>query len=50
MDAYSFWYSLKIPIPKTANYHLRSGLFKPTFLMMAFGFGFKQLNPSLKIG
>ncbi|GBL08556.1 hypothetical protein MSj_00029 [Microcystis aeruginosa Sj] len=33
MAAHSFWRSLKIPILKTTNHHLRSGLFKPTFLI-----------------
>ncbi|BCU12188.1 hypothetical protein BFG60_4765 [Microcystis aeruginosa NIES-98] len=33
MDPHSFWHSLKITIPKTTNHHLRSGLFKPTFLI-----------------
>lgn len=33
MAAHSFWHNLKIPILKTTNHHLRSGLFKPTFLI-----------------
>jgi|NOAtaT_5_FD_contig_123_26463_length_409_multi_12_in_2_out_0_2 hypothetical protein len=33
MAAHSFWHNLKIQIPKTTNHHLRSGLFKPTFLI-----------------
>lgn len=33
MAAYSFWHNFKIQTPKTTNHHLRSGLFKPTFLI-----------------
>jgi hypothetical protein len=33
MDVYSFWHSLKIPIPKTTNHQYKSGFKQPTFLI-----------------